>query len=222
MSLDDLSARRLTTGTTPQIYPRFTPDGRSVVYLSWATPGRVWRVPRDGGPPTALTPEQEDAGYGDVSPDGQWLAYARAESGTTHLYVMSLAGGDARRLTDAPGTLPRWSPDGQWIAFTSDRSYESGVQVIRSDGTDERRLTETGGWPAWLPDGRRVGYVVVGPDGKQYLYAVPLDGGAPVQFAGIAYQTVNAPFEVSPDGRLLATTDGVHIGDEIWLLERAR
>ena len=222
MSLDDLSARRLTTGTTPQIYPRFTPDGTSVVYLSWATPGRIWRVPRNGGPPTALTPEHEDAGYGDVSPDGQWLAYARAESGTTHIYVMPLAGGDARRLTDAPGTLPRWSPDGQWIAFTSDRSYESGVLVIRSDGADERRLTETGGWPAWLPDSRRVGYVVVGPDGKQQLYAVPLDGGAPVQFAGIAYQTVNAPFDVSPDGRLVATTDGVHTGDEIWILERAR
>jgi len=222
VSLDEATPRRLTTGTPPQIYPRFFPNDASVLYSSWTTPGRVWRVPRSGGLPTAITPEGEDAGYADISPDGRWLAYARAEDGTTHLYLMPLEGGDARRLTDNPGTLPRWSPDGQWIAFTRDRGFESGVFVIRLDGTDERRLTESGGWPTWFPDGRRVGYVVVGPDGNQRLYVVPLDGGAATRIAGIEYQGTNSPFDVSPDGRLLVSTDAVHTGDEIWLLEPPR
>jgi serine/threonine-protein kinase len=222
VALNDLSTRRLTSGMPPQIYPRFTPDGASVIYMSWTTPGRVWRVPRGGGAATPLTPEGEDAGYGDISPDGRLLAYVRSEEGTTHIYVVPMEGGAARRLTDAPGTLPRWSLDGEWIAFSTNRSYASGVFVIRPDGTDERRLTETGGWPTWLPDGDRIGYVVVGADQRQRLYAVPLDGGDPVHLSGVAHHGQNAPFDISRDGRLLATTDPVHIGDEIWLLERAR
>lgn len=222
VALDDSSTRRLTAGMPPQIYPRFTPDGESLIYMSWTTPGRVWRVPRSGGAPAPLTPEGEDAGYGDVSPDGRSLAYVRSEEGTTHIYIVSVEGGAARRLTDAPGTLPRWSPDGQWIAYTTDRSFVSGVFLIRPDGTGERRLTETGGWPTWFPDGDRVGYVVIGPDQRQRLYAIPLDGGDPVHFSGVQHQRLNSPFDVSRDGRLLATTDAVHIGDEIWLLERAR
>jgi serine/threonine-protein kinase len=47
-ALDGSSPRRLTVGTPPQTYPRFTPDGASVIYMTWATPGRVWRVPREG------------------------------------------------------------------------------------------------------------------------------------------------------------------------------
>jgi TolB protein len=146
----------------------------------------------------------------------------RSEEGTTHIYILPLDGGEARRLTDAPGTLPRWSPDGRWIAFTTNRSYASGVLVIRPDGTGERRLTETGGWPTWFPDGDRVGYVVVGPDQRQRLYAIPLEGGDPVHISVVEHRGLNSPFDVSNDGRFLATSDGVHIGDEIWLLEGAR
>ena len=216
------NARQLTSGSPPQMYPRFTPDGESVVYFGWSTPGRVWRVPRRGGPAVALTPEGEDAGYADISPDQSELAYVRTEEGTTRIYVAPLHGGEARLLTDSPATLPRWSPDGEWIAFAPDRSFAGGILVIRADGTGERRITEDGGWPAWMPEGRRIGYIVVGPEGNQLLYVVPLDGGPPVHVPEVKYVGTNSPFDVSPDGRLIATTDGVHLADEIWILHPGR
>jgi len=222
MALDDLAPRQLTTGGPPQVYARFTPDGESLVYMTWATPGRVWRIPRTGGPPTALTPENEDAGYGDVSPDGRWLVYARTEGGATHIYMVEYGRGDARRLTETPGTLPRWSPDAQWIAFSPNRGAEGGIFVIRPDGTDERRLTDVGGWPTWFPDAKRIGFVVVGADQRQRAYVVPLDGGAAAPIEGIEYHLPWAAFDVAPDGRTLLTTDVVHLGDEIWLLEPGR
>ncbi|UCD25489.1 MAG: serine/threonine-protein kinase, partial [Gemmatimonadota bacterium] len=196
VGVDGQGIRRLTSGSPPQMYPRFTPDGEWVVYLAWSTPGRVWRVPRRGGPPVPMTPEGEDAGYADISPDQTQIAYVRAEGGTTHIYIAPLDGGEARQLTDSPGTLPRWSPDGQWIAFTPDRSFAGGVFVIRSDGTGERRLTDTGGWHAWMPDGSQIGYLIVGPEGNQQLYVVPLASGAPVQIPQVDYDATNSPFDV--------------------------
>jgi Tol biopolymer transport system component len=69
-----------------------------------------------------------------------------------------------------------------------------------------------------MPDGRRIGYIVVGPEGNQLLYVVPLDGGPPVHVPEVEYVGTNSPFDVSPDGRFIATSDGVHLADEIWIL----
>ncbi len=57
-----------------------------------------------------------------VSPDGKWVAFSAvdvdldANSKTPHLWIVPLAGGDAKRLTPASGSgedRVRFSPDGQ-------------------------------------------------------------------------------------------------------------
>jgi hypothetical protein len=72
---------------------------------------------------------------------------------------------------------------------------------------------------AWTTDtldrhSRRIGFVMVDPDGGQGRYAVPLDGNAPVHLAGIECQAPNAPFDGSPDGIRIATSDAVRPRDE--------
>ncbi len=224
VSTDGGTPRRLTSSAVPEIYPRFTPDGSSVIYFTWGRePNRVWRVPRNGGPAVALTPAgKEDDSYADVSPDGRWLAFARAEQNAVRIYVAPLNGGEARLLTQSPSTLPRWSPNGRWIAFSRDRSYSSGVFVIAVDGTRERRLTKSGGWPVWWPDGRRIGYRVIGPDGAQQVWTVPFEGGTSTPLSGLRFACSNCPFAVSSNGALLATTNMIHFSAEIWLLEPHR
>jgi len=218
--LNGEAPRRLTSGPLPEIYPRFTPDGDSVIYSTWSTqPDRVWRVPRAGGPPTPVTPvRNEDDAYADVSPDGRWLAFARTEGDVTRVYVAPVDGGPARRLTDGPSTTPRWSPDGRWIAYSPERSAGAGIFVVATDGTEERRLTRTGGWPVWWPDGTRIGYWTVGPDGGQEIYEVPFDGGPPVRLSAATFTGTNQPFDVTASGQLLRT-DAVHLNTEVWLME---
>lgn len=221
MPLPGGSPRQVTSSAAPEIYPRFTPDSASIVYHTWSSGAdRVWRVPRGGGAPTALTPERkEDDSYADVSPDGRSLAFARADGGITRIWIAPLDGGPAHMLVDTASTLPRWSADGKWICFSPNRDHQAGIYVVGADGSGLRRLSETGSWPVWWPGGKRVGYIGAGPNGKQQIYTVPIEGGSPEPFTGVLFQGNNFPFDISRDGSLLATSNGELLTAEIWMLE---
>lgn len=218
------AARQLTSGALPEIYPRFSPDGAFIIYHTWsAGPDRIWRVPRAGGPAVALTPAREDDdAYGDISPDGRWLAFARTEKDATRIYIASLTGGETRRLTASASTLPHWSPDGRWIAFSSNRGLNSGVFLIGADGAGMRRISETGSWPIWWPAGDLLGYTNIGPDGAQQILVTRFAGGPSKPLRGLRFKGTNNPFDISSDGALLATSSDTEISSEIWLLEPQR
>jgi TolB protein len=213
--------RQLTSSSLPEVYPRFTPDGNSVIYHTWSSrPDRIWRVPLAGGPPEPLTPvRDEDDQYGDISPDGQQIAFARTENKITRIYVAAVGGGEARRLTDSASTLPQWSPDGKWIAFSRSRGYIDGIFVIKPDGTGMRRVSETGGWPTWWPDGKQLGYQHSGTDGFTEVKIVSLNGGVPRALQNVRFRGINYPFDISPDGSQLAIAYGTTTSSDIWLLE---
>jgi len=217
-ALDDGSARQLTSGPRGEIYPRFRPDGLGLIYFSWSRPRQIGQVPLAGGPARALTLDGHDDSYGDLSPDGRWLAFARSDGDVTRIHVAAADGSEARRLTQTPSTLPRWSPDGEWIAYSPDRGYSGGVFLVRADGSDGRRLTERGGWPAWWPDGGTVGFLAIGPDGNQEIRTIEIAGDRSEVVPNLRLLGVNYPFDVSPDGRRLAVSNTVPFSADVWLL----
>ncbi len=123
------------------------------------------------------------------------------------LWLVSSAGGDARRLTNHPGveSWAKFSPDGRQIAFTG--QYDGGLDVYVMDarGGVPRRLTHH---PAndrvlgWWPDGKSVLFRSnrAWPQRGEEVYRVSLEGGMserlPIDRAGLA--------SVSPDGRHIA------------------
>ena len=85
------------------------------------------------------------------------------------------------------------------------------------------------------PSHEQTANVVVTPDGRANVLDFDLARRIPTEFAatasrssdaqtvqGVAGTPSNHPFDISPDGKMLATTNAVHISDEIWLLEPAR
>ena len=126
------------------------------------------------------------------------------------LWVVGRGGGEARRLTSAPGTetLPRLSPDGRWVAFTGQYDGNTDVYVVPTEGGEPRRLTFHPGADqvqGWTPDGEAVvftsgreGY----PTANTKFFTVPLEGGFPVALPiprGVTGQ-------ISEDGRHMAYT----------------
>jgi Tol biopolymer transport system component/photosystem II stability/assembly factor-like uncharacterized protein len=99
--------------------PAWAADGKSVFYT--AAVGRnveLFRVTLDG-----KTEQLTDAPAGSLhyhprpSPDGKWLAYGSRRDGVRQLFVMRLADGKERRVTDLKeghaAMWPYWQPDGQ-------------------------------------------------------------------------------------------------------------
>jgi Tol biopolymer transport system component len=94
--------------------------------------------------------------------------------------------------------------------------------VIRPDGTELRRLSETGSWPVWWSDGKRIAYLAVSSGGTQEIRTVDVVTGVSELLRGLRFKSTNSPFDISRDGALIATSDVVQVSSEIWLLEPQR
>jgi dipeptidyl aminopeptidase/acylaminoacyl peptidase len=104
-----------------------------------------------------------------VSPDGTQVVYVvseidRAENkANTSLWLVPVAGGEAKRLTTTPGTNnhPRWRPDGKAIAFVSSRGGSPQVWLLPIDGGEPSQVTrlpiDVSG-PIWSPDGAKLAF----------------------------------------------------------------
>jgi eukaryotic-like serine/threonine-protein kinase len=223
VSLRDGTPRQITSGEAGEVYPRYSPDGSSLFFHTWNAPRRLGRVPRAGGAVSWLSfGEQVPETFADLSPNGKELAFVRADPDAERIYTAPIQKGAARRLTASRSTLPRWSPDGSMVAFASDRRFDGGIFVINADGSGERRLTAVGGWPVWWPDGRKIAYLVVGPNGTGQIRVTSLADGATRTLDSVRLAATNHPFAIFPDGRRLVVGNAVHVLDEIWVIEPRR
>lgn len=143
----------------------------------------------------------------DVSPDGRELVFDLLGD----LYVMPIAGGEARALTQgmAWDMQPRFSPDGQWIAFTSDRGGGDNVWVVARGGGEPKQVTKEDfrlvNSPVWSPDGNFIAvrkhfvkHRSLGT-GEIWLYHVSGGKGVPMTEKVNDQKDVGEP-AFSPDG----------------------
>jgi Tol biopolymer transport system component/tRNA A-37 threonylcarbamoyl transferase component Bud32 len=119
---------------------------------------------RDGGP-GAAPPQPEyhqltfdgEVALAELSPDGQWLAYAVGQMPRYALKVNDLAGGTSLVIADSvrPFDL-RWSPDGAWLAVTGTDGALSETYIYSRLGGTPRRARLPSAFVAWSPDGKRL------------------------------------------------------------------
>jgi dipeptidyl aminopeptidase/acylaminoacyl peptidase len=185
-------------------------------------------VSADGsGAPRDLTagadydiPPDERSGPGDFnfSPDGKEICFTavtdkmEAISTNADLFIVSAAGGEAKRITTQPGFdgNPVYSPDGKFIAYhaqltagyESDRwrvmlyDRQSGKNENLSEGFD-RSAEEL----AWSPESKTIYFTAENETQKQ-VYAMAAHAGAPPK--PIIADTYNAAISLSADGKTLA------------------
>jgi Tol biopolymer transport system component len=140
-------------------------DGAIGAYTSLTATANVARVGFDPNTATIkgdvemITTGTNDFFFLDVTKDGRFVALTTSSRTREDLYVLRVADGSIRQLTNdfARDRRPRWSPDARSIYFDSDRR---GYQIWRidADGGDLRQLTNEPGlmWPSPSPDAARL------------------------------------------------------------------
>ena len=202
MDLDERRPRRLTGAAINEFKPAWSPDGKSIAYVTWQYDGtgHIWTAPADGsGPPRRLTPTP--AFYTDpvFSPDGSRIvarrgnAWMRSQTPSEFgglkipldLIWLSVDSGEVHLIAPARGLGSlHFSGQPDRVYFYSRR----GLISMRYDGTDRRtHLKITGrksrrGSRAPLP-ARDVlihpggGWVLAHVDNQLFVTAVPPSGG---------------------------------------------
>jgi eukaryotic-like serine/threonine-protein kinase len=221
VNADGTAVKQLTSGQLLEIYPRYAPHGE-IFYSTWGPePLSIGFISQARGPAHLFEPHSTTSdSYADISLDGKWAVFVRTENKLSHLYVRTADGkGEAKRVGNIEGAVPRWSPDGKWIAFSLNRGFSSGAFIVHPDGTGLKRIADSGGWPVWWPDGSRIGLQTVGPDGNAQFTVIALASGQSYVLPGLHFDGINYPFDVSHDGKRLVTTNTVDESQEIWLLQ---
>lgn len=157
----------ITDNQSRDLFPRWSPDGKSIVYVSDESGDlEINLVDPEGETITRLTHNGGDDLFPRWSPDGQTLAFISEREGAPELYLMGLSGENTIRITSngtngAGDILGDWSPNGEWLVFyTEGNPEEQGLWLRNPRGVNLHHLT-TGldREPVWSPDGNRIAFV---------------------------------------------------------------
>lgn len=82
---------------------------------------QIWICNADGSNHVQLTKGDKNNANPKWSPDNQSIAFTSSRDGKSNLYVISINGGEAEKLTDAKGGVGdfSWASDGNKIAYTT-------------------------------------------------------------------------------------------------------
>ena len=206
----------------------------SLLYRHWnqwqsARRRHLFVVPVEGGKPKDLTPGNRDVppfsldGGDDyaVAPDGQEVCYVMnteaelATSTNSDLYVVPIAGGEAKKITANLGADngPVYSPDGKYIAYRAQfrAGYESDRwRLVVMERAGVRNNTQTEGLDrsvssiTWSPDSNRIFFTVEDRGRTAVQMMAATGGGARVIISGAS--TVD-DVQFTPDGKTMIYTE---------------
>ena len=196
ITFDDLIKMHRVSGAS------LSRDGRWVAY-SVSTPdleanrsiSNIWVVSTNGGAPIQVTQGGRDNSPA-WSPDGKTLAFLSARNGNSQVYLLSMEGGEAKKLTQLStgADLFHWSPDGASIAFTSAVYPDCTDDACNAKRDEEKEKSKVKAhfydhllyrhWDHWS-EGKR-----------SHLFVIPVNGTSPARDL-----TPNANYDVPPEER---------------------
>jgi Tol biopolymer transport system component/DNA-binding winged helix-turn-helix (wHTH) protein len=180
--------RRLIASTRHDEFPRYSPDGKKIGFVSARSGTReIWIAEADGSNPLPLTSFGGPSfGPPAWSPDSQRIVFHTRSEGQGDLFIVPAIGGAPQRLTTDPSDdlTPGLSHDGRWIYFSSMRSGRWELWKMPAEGGGATQITSSEGsyLPTASPDGKTLYYCHKVPE--KGIWRIPAQGGEAVQVTG--------------------------------------
>ena len=142
------TARALRQGLAFEVQPRFSPDGKRILFTSDAGGGdNIWVMDRDGQNARQITKETFRLLNNAVwSPDGQYIAARKhftsgRSLGAGEIWLYHISGGNGLQLTQRKNDQqdvnePAFSPDGRYVYFSED-VYPGGFFQYNKDPNNQ-------------------------------------------------------------------------------------
>jgi Tol biopolymer transport system component len=127
---------RMMTSQPVYSCPRWSPDGRWIVYIA---NDELYRIDAGGGVPIRLphSPAQ-NLDRPVYSPNGEWIYFTGIHKGGERaIWRVNANGGQAQSLGGSGAIDARESPDGSYIFYTKRRADKCALWKMRTDGTHD-------------------------------------------------------------------------------------
>ena len=138
---DGVNILRLTGDV--DYYPRWSPNGEKIAYLSEHDDGSIsiFVIDQDGSGPTEIVKISENVPTHNWSSNSERLVFVN----DLEIFTIGADGEDMVQLTvnNSTEVSPRWSRDGSQILFSSDTNGDFDLFVMDADGSDQRRISRT-------------------------------------------------------------------------------
>jgi TolB protein len=218
--------RQITKDNAQAITPRWSPDGRKILYTSFYKAGfpDIFLIDLNSLQRSTFVSFKGTNSGARFSPNGSQVAMVLSGEGNPEIYVSNAQGrGVARRTrTSTVEASPAWSPDGSRLVFTSDAAGGPQLYVMSAAGGPAQRLaTNISGYcaePDWsFGDPNKIAFTTrVGSGYKIAVYDMSRRGAATV--------VSKAPADaVEPswmaDGRHIIYTERAANSRSIYLLD---
>ncbi|MBK7558620.1 MAG: PD40 domain-containing protein [Chitinophagaceae bacterium] len=141
-------ATLLRGGHAFEVQPRFSPDGKKILFTSDAGGGdNIWVMNRDGSKPAQVTKESfRLLNNGTWSPDGEYIVARKhftstRSIGAGEMWLYHISGGGGLQLTVRKNDQqdvnePVFSPDGRYVYFSEDM-YPGGFFQYNKDPNNQ-------------------------------------------------------------------------------------
>ena len=156
MDQDGANHQYLTSGKDLVLTPRFSPDGKKIIYLSYQNKiPQVFVLDLKSGENKLLGKFPGMSFAPRFAPDGNFAIMSIAKNGFTHIYEINLKTKRVYQLTEGRSinTSPCYSPDGGKIVFNSDRNGgKRQIFVMDRTGHNVKLISYGGGTyaePTW-------------------------------------------------------------------------
>jgi dipeptidyl aminopeptidase/acylaminoacyl peptidase len=201
--------------------PQISPDGKSIVYVVSRMNLEQDRNDRDlvlqeiaSGARRTLTHDRKDAGSPRWSPAGDRIAFlvavGPAKEEKAQIFVLSMSGGDALKITDAPNGVEQFA----WRPVSGDIAY------VTADEAENKKDIEKHLDAFEVGDN---GYLETKAPTPSHIWLIAADGGKPRRLTSGSWtlpkvlppSSPSSPISFSPDGKLLTFTKqgDPHSGD---------